>query len=193
MGKGFWFFFGGMFAVVLVLGFPAPGRADIYRYVDASGVVHFTDAPTNNRYSLYLKEGDGQGSIRQIIHHYARIYHLEEALVRAVIKAESDFDSRAVSTKGAVGIMQVMPETGREMAVNDLRNTAENIRAGSHYLRKMLNLFHGDLSLALAAYNAGPAAVQRFGGIPPFAETRTYVKRVEKYLQLYRQREDSSL
>lgn len=193
MNKGLNCILGGIIGTVLALSLPGSARADIYRYVDAQGVVHFTDTPTIPRFNLYLKEGGGGRSLKGIIRHYAGVYHLEEALVRAVIKAESDFDPKAVSAKGAVGMMQLMPDTAREMAVRHPKNAEENIRGGSCYLRKMLDLFHGDLPLALAAYNAGPSVVQRCGGIPPYGETRSYVKRVQKYLKYYRRREDKPL
>lgn len=174
--------------------------ADIYKYVDANGVVHFTNTPTSNHYKLYLKERRSPaprtvsvGAIAPIISRHAAAFRLEEALVRAVIKAESGYNPRAVSKKGALGLMQLMPDTARLMQVGDPLDMDENIRGGSRYLRLMLDEFNGDLDLALAAYNAGPNAVRRHGGIPPYEETRTYVDRVKTYMQNYRQGKDTWL
>jgi len=183
--------------LVALLIFPAPAKADIYKYVDANGVVHFTNTPTNSQFDLYLKErsttGRTAGGFREIISRYASAYRLEEALVCAVIKAESDYNPRAVSTKGAQGLMQLMPETARQMNVRDPWDAEENIRGGSRYLRLMLDQFNDNLDLAIAAYNAGPNAVRRHNGIPPYAETRTYVDRVKKYMRHYRQGKDNWL
>lgn len=174
-----------------ILSLDAPAcQADIYRYVDSHGVMHFTNTPTNSRYSFYLKESSpkrpGPKSLDDIIERYAVANRLENALVRAVIKAESDYNPRAVSSKGAKGMMQLIPETAREMKVIDPFDPEDNIRGGTRYLRKMLDLFNGNLDLALAAYNAGPGAVRRHGGIPPYSETRQYVQRVKRFLQSYR-------
>jgi soluble lytic murein transglycosylase len=187
----------------------SPAIADIYRHVDANGVVHFTNAPqytkvTNKRdWSFYRTERRATDyaagnprlihSYKDIIRHYASSYRLEEALVKAVIKAESNYNPQAVSSKGARGLMQLIPETARQMQVNDPFDPSQNIRGGSNYLRLMLDQFNGNLDLALAAYNAGPNAVQRHGGIPPFEETRTYVQRVRRYLDLYRRAGDAVL
>jgi hypothetical protein len=108
---------------------------------------------------------------------------LDSRLVQAVIQVESAYDPRAVSRKGAQGLMQLMPTTAHLLQVDDPFDPQENIRGGARYLRLMLDLFEGSLELALAAYNAGPGAVQRYGGVPPFDETREYVRRV---LTLYR-------
>lgn len=194
--------------MLLVLGI-SPASADIYRYVDENGVVHFTNAPqlttkpNKKNWDFYRKElrpgkvttsnGLLTHSYREIIRQNARAYRLEEALVKAVIKAESNYNPQSRSNKGAQGLMQLIPETARLMKVDDPFDPAENIRGGSNYLRLMLDQFNGNLDLALAAYNAGPNAVHRHGGIPPYEETRNYVQRVRRYLEQYRRSGDSVL
>jgi len=116
----------------------------------------------------------------------AEIYRIPHELVRAIIVAESNFDPGALSNKGAQGLMQLMPETAREMYVNDRTDPVQNIRGGTRYLRILANQFQGDLLRTVAAYNAGPEAVRRAGGIPAFAETREYVKRVMRFYRIYR-------
>jgi soluble lytic murein transglycosylase-like protein len=171
--------------------------ADIYRYVDASGRVHFTDTPTHGRYDIYMKENApvkaSNRSYLDIIRRHATSYQLEEALVKAVIKVESDYQPRIVSRKGAQGLMQLIPETAKDLNVSNPFDPYENIRGGSEYLRMMLDLFNNDVELALAAYNSGPATVKRYGGIPPYDETQNYVKKVKRYLDYYRQADDTLL
>jgi soluble lytic murein transglycosylase-like protein len=168
-----------------------PADADIYRYVDASGRVHFTDTPTHGRYDMYMKEEApvkaSNRSYLDIIRRHATSYQLEEALVKAVIKVESDYQPRVVSRKGAQGLMQLIPETAKDLKVSNPFDPYENIRGGSEYLRMMLDLFNNDVELALAAYNSGPSTVKRYGGIPPYDETQKYVKKVKRYLDYYRQ------
>jgi len=165
--------------------------ADIYRYVDASGRVHFTDTPTHGRYDMYMKENApvkaSNRSYLDIIRRHATSYQLEEALVKAVIKVESNYQPRIVSSKGAQGLMQLIPETAKDLKVSNPFDPYENIRGGSEYLRMMLDLFNNDVELALAAYNSGPSTVKRYGGIPPYDETQKYVKKVKRYLDYYRQ------
>lgn len=181
---------------VLIMGI-SPVQADIYRYTDASGRVHFTDTPTHGHWDMYLKEtpepGAGHRSYVEIIRRHASSYRLEEALVKAVIKVESDYQPRIVSRKGAQGLMQLIPETAKLLKVTNPFDPSENIRGGSEYLRRMLDLFDENLELALAAYNSGPTTVKRYGGIPPYDETRNYVKRVKHYLDYYRQSGDTLL
>jgi soluble lytic murein transglycosylase len=120
--------------------------------------------------------------LEAIISEYSRRTRLDPDLVRAVIRAESSFDARAVSRQGAMGLMQLMPATAKAMSVADPFDPEENVRGGTLYLRQMLDAFRGSLELALAAYNAGPEAVRRFAGVPPYRETVDYV---EKVMRLY--------
>lgn len=189
-----------LFILILILPLASgvlPACADIYRYVDAQGTVHFTNTPTDGRWNMYLKEkpaaGSGHRSYIDIIRQHAHSYQLEVALVKAVIKVESDYRPGTVSKKGAQGLMQLIPETARDLNVNNPFDPYENIRGGSQYLRKMLDLFNEDIELALAAYNSGPTTVKRYGGIPPYDETINYVKRVKHFLDYYRQAGDTLL
>lgn len=124
-------------------------------------------------------------NIEELVKHYAKLYVLDENLVYAVIRAESDFNPYAVSSAGARGLMQLMPETAADMGVSDVFDPAQNIAGGTQYLAKMLTLFKNDIRLALAAYNAGPQAVKDHGGIPPYKETQAYVRRVCDYAGSY--------
>lgn len=120
------------------------------------------------------------------VHRAAARYDLSPALIRAVIKAESNYQTRAVSLAGAQGLMQLMPATAGELGVADPFDIEQNIDGGARYLRQMLDQFDGELRLALSAYNAGPGTVARYGGnLPPYAETRTYVARVLRYMNRY--------
>ncbi|MDY0211397.1 MAG: lytic transglycosylase domain-containing protein [Desulfuromonadaceae bacterium] len=164
--------------------------AAVYKYVDKNGRVHFSNVPVESRFMFYCSEGDDSvvagRSVHDLIQHYSQRHKLDPALVKAVVKAESNFDSGCVSKAGAQGLMQVLPTTAAEMDIYDLFDPAQNIAAGSRYLQKMLKRFNGDLDLALAAYNAGPSVVERYAGIPPYAETRAYVKNVKLYFDQYR-------
>ncbi|MBI4832577.1 MAG: lytic transglycosylase domain-containing protein [Candidatus Lindowbacteria bacterium] len=124
--------------------------------------------------------------LEEIIKIYARQYGVSSALVKAVIKAESDYNPYAVSSAGARGLMQLMPSTALEMQVEDIFDPIQNIGGGVQYLSRMLELFNGDIELSLAAYNAGPGAVLRCGGIPPYKETKNYVPKVLKYYEKYK-------
>ncbi len=116
--------------------------------------------------------------LESTVSRYASRFGLDPSLVHAVIRAESAYDPEAVSVKGAVGLMQLMPETQRDYRVSDPYDPEQNIAAGSAYLKRLLDDFDDTLELALAAYNAGPEAVRRYGGVPPFPETRRYLERV---------------
>jgi soluble lytic murein transglycosylase-like protein len=172
--------------VVLLGAIAKPAPADIYRYVDEDGVIHFSNTPTHYRFRLYIRETNLDyrayfDRYDRIITRAARKHGVDNSLVKAVIRAESDFDKNAVSRKGAQGLMQLMPETAKELAVKDSFDPHENINAGVRYLKRQLNNFQNNVPLALAAYNAGENAVRRYGRIPPYQETRTFVDRVLRY------------
>lgn len=174
----------------------APLRADIYVYRDNRGIVHFTNVPTKPAYRPFLVLRRYMGQLRgresvkfdRLIAAVCQRYGVEFALVKAVIKAESAFDPSALSPAGARGLMQLMPTTAAQHGVGDAHDPQSNIEGGVRHLRLLLNRFRGNLSLTLAAYNAGPETVDRYNGIPPYAETRTYIQRVLQYRESYRQR-----
>ncbi|MFK5926029.1 MAG: lytic transglycosylase domain-containing protein [Desulfuromusa sp.] len=174
-----------VFIFVLLLVIPTFGRAGIYRYVDEQGKLHFTNVPTTTKFRYYTSE-NSKHDLNSLIELSAQRYHLDKALIKAVIKVESDFNPKVVSNKGAQGLMQLMPDTAREVGVQNPFDPSESIHGGSLYLRKMLDSFDSNLDYALAAYNAGPNAVRKHGGIPPFEETQNYVKRVKHYFDYYR-------
>jgi soluble lytic murein transglycosylase-like protein len=198
--------------VLGVIAMPAVAEADIYKFTDNDGVVHFTNTPGGDkRYRVYIhgNGASGKGAAPGVIpvppsdHDIARytrysewireaatLYQIPEQLVRAVIRCESDYDPRAVSVSGARGLMQLMPDTATLMQVRDIDDPRENIFGGVRLLRILANEFNGDLELTVAAYNAGDGSVIRFGGIPPFQQTREYVVSVTKFYRRYRSTPD---
>lgn len=186
----------GMLATVSALS----TRADVFSYTDADGIAHFSNVPTDARYRLLITSpviatvARNPTKIQQwlrksntydsFIETAAQANTMHAALIRAVIVVESGFNPRAVSKRGAIGLMQLLPETARRYGVSNVFDPGENIRAGAHYLSDLMARFGSNTELALAAYNAGENAVLRYGGtIPPFKETREYVPSV---LRVYR-------
>ncbi|MRR07429.1 MAG: DUF4124 domain-containing protein [Deltaproteobacteria bacterium] len=179
----------------------SPVTADIYKYVDEEGVMHFTDAPTDRRFKIFMKDFKKDRQLRTnfklsacyrnpdefepIIRSLASEYGVDKSLVKAVIHAESGYNPNAVSSKGAQGLMQLMPKTAQGLKVNNSLDPKDNIRGGVRYLRFLLDTFKGDVTLALAAYNAGLSRVSQYGGVPPYAETRNYISKVLSYQKSY--------
>ena len=182
----------------------AAANPKIYTYMDAQGQRHYTDVPDNNRYRLLVfssqdRTASGDRSDMQllakatqydsIIEQAAAKAALEPNLLRAVIVVESGFNSRAVSKRGAVGLMQLMPATANRFGVSNPYDAGQNVHAGARYLKFLIDRFGHDSRLALAAYNAGEEAVDRNGGqIPPFTETMAYVPRVLKIYKMLGER-----
>lgn len=192
------------FAIGLIGG---PARADIYAFTDADGVPHFSNVPIDSRYTLLIETpadpaspaapaGDQRllarsGEYDSIIEHAAQKHAVEPSLLRAVIAVESGFDSRAVSPKGAMGLMQLMPQTAKRYGAANAFDPAQNVNAGAKYLGDLIKRYGRDLELVLAAYNAGEDAVERSGRrIPAFKETALYVPKVLRvYKSLMEQRQ----
>lgn len=176
--------------------------ADIYAYTDEAGSVHFSNIPDDPRFKSILKTPRSENAVidtrhltikqklyGEMVNDAAKFCQLESALVHAVIAAESGYNPQAKSNKGAIGLMQLMPATAKRYGITNLYDPAQNIQAGTQYLRDLMHLFNNDLSLTIAAYNAGENAVIRNGNqIPPYAETRLYVPKVLKFYNEFLQR-----
>ena len=183
-------------AIIILMAFVSSVHADIYMYIDANGVMHFTNAPTSNQhdYKVYIKERisvstnfHATDKYDKLISNASREFKVDSLLLKAMIKAESDFDPRAISRKGAMGLMQIMPENFKMLNLENPFDPWQNIRAGAQYFKKLYKRFNGKLALSLAAYNAGPTAVDRYKNIPPYQETEEYVRRVLRYYRTFKQ------
>ena len=176
---------------------PVVSGADIYRYVDGDGVIHYSNTQPDAKFTLYLREGPkaaprapasalpGASWMTGYVDRFSRANDLPPALVHAIIKAESNGQRKAVSPKGARGVMQLMPFTSKRLRVADPFDPIENIEGGIKYIKELLVTFEGNLTNTIAAYNAGPAAVRKYGGVPPYQETRLYVRRVMDLYRVY--------
>ena len=179
--------------------------ATVYTQRDAQGVYHFSSIPLpgwkvfdlgtpgEQQPATAARAGRSEGQYRGIIRECAETYGVDAALVKAMIHAESAFNPGAVSPRGARGLMQLMPPTARRHGVSNLHDPRQNIRGGVGHLRSLLDQFHNDVTLAIAAYNAGAGSVTRYGGLPPYRETRTYVARVLRLRREYLRQEDAEL
>lgn len=185
----------GILFTAIFIFFMASGllHADIYIYIDSDDIVHFTNTPTSSDYKFYMKERTKKGKIQfstkrfdDIIKKAQKRYGVEFSLIKAVIKVESGFNTKAVTKKGAKGLMQIMPMNFKSLSVKDPFDPQQNIMGGTLYLKRLLKRYQYKLPLALAAYNAGPGAVDKYKIIPPYRETQNYVRKVMKAYSLYK-------
>ena len=181
-------------AVVVAAAMPAPSvlaDAQVYEYVSPLGTVNLTNVPTDNRFKEFKRPARyhrvvSDMELEQAVARAARQHRVSPALLLAVMKAESDFNPMVISKAGAVGLMQLIPETAIRHGVRNLYDAEDNIVGGAKHLRYLLDRFHGKIRLALAAYNAGERKVDLFGKIPPYKETQLYVKKVMGYYREYK-------
>ena len=170
---------------------PGTLRAEIYQYISPNGTISLTNVPSDARYrkidveSARFRSILSERELEPLIKRHSSEQQLHPALIRAVIKAESNFDARAISRAGAIGLMQLMPQTASRLDVRDMFDPDENVGGGTKYLRQLLDRFHGNLPLALAAYNAGENIVNRYQSLPPIDETRQYVRKVLRYYRTF--------
>ncbi len=172
-------------SLILFFCFGSKGEGKVSLKIDEKGVPLIYNQPESNRkmqVSIKLQEPLDK-SLLNFIDFYGLSRGLVPRLIQSIIQVESGYNPRAVSSKGAMGLMQLMPFTARSLGVRNPFNVRQNIRAGTLYFKRLLDKYNGKLDLALAAYNAGPGAVDKYGGVPPYKETIYYVKRV---LALYR-------
>jgi soluble lytic murein transglycosylase-like protein len=189
-------FFIGIFTIIyIMIAVATPLYADIYVYADRDGVLHFTNVPTSSQsssYKVYIKETPkkplesyNEDLFDHVISEASQTHGISFSLLKALIKTESDFNPRAVSSAGARGLMQLMPENIKTLKIKNPFDPRENIMGGTRYLKQLINRFNGKLPLALAAYNAGPGVVEKYRRIPPFQETENFVKQVMEYYSLF--------
>jgi len=187
------FFIGIFCSALVVVTAAAPLYADIYVYIDSGGVLHFTNVPTSSNYKIYIREKPPMSLNSGVADRYddliteaSKKHGVSFSLLKALIKIESDFNPRAISSAGAIGLMQIMPENIRALNIKDPFDPLENIMGGARYLKQLITRFDGKLPMALAAYNAGPNVVDRYKRIPPFKETEDFVEKVMKYYSTFK-------
>ena len=188
-------------AFILTLAVTLPkARADFYSYVDASGKIHLTNTPgsgflkkNSSKFKWHMSERGGHTSkgtylsYDELIRKISKKHDMDPELIKAVVKAESNFNPKAVSSAGARGLMQLMPDTARYLGVKNIDDPKENVDGGVRYLKYLIKKFKSKLPLALAAYNAGEDVVRKYQGIPPYKETQRYVKKVLAYKKKYQE------
>jgi len=190
---------------------PHGAVADIYTYTDREGTVHFTNnrpsGKDRKKFKVYLKTPDQRKARPGVVPvparstdpaRYARFdasiqeairtHSMPEAFVRAIIRVESDYDPRVVSVAGAQGLMQLMPATAKRMGCSDSFDPHQNIMGGTRYLRHLANMFGGDMVLTIAGYHAGEGAVLKYGGVPPYSSTKSYIQKVLKFYYQYKKK-----
>lgn len=181
--------------------------AAVYKFTDKDGIVHYTNIKPSNQnnvktfsFPCYASDPKCQQldwehiplnrqAFEDEIQAAAEVFVVEESLIRAIIHAESAYQPEALSPKGAQGLMQLMPATEKELQVEDVFDPVSNITGGTRYLSMLLKQFDNDITLAAAAYNAGPGAVRKYGGVPPYKETKEYVRRIKILYRRYRSTE----
>lgn len=189
------FFIGIYTFLYIMLAVATPLYADIYVYADREGVLHFTNVPTSSQssnYKVYIKETPqkplesyNEDLYDHVISEASNTHGVSFSLLKALIKTESDFNPRAISSAGARGLMQLMPENIKTLKIKNPFDPRENVMGGTWYLKQLINRFNGKLPLALAAYNAGPGVVEKYQRIPPFQETENFVKQVMEYYSIF--------
>ena len=184
----------GCYILLIALLIPVGSAADIYHHVDERGVKVFSDRPSHPTAEVYMRErgsfrlastGTSYYPYRELVVEACSLYKMDEALIRAVMEVESDYNRYAVSGAGARGLMQLMPGTAAVLGVKNTWDPRQNIQAGTRYLKNLLKRFSGNLELSLAAYNAGTSAVLRYGTVPPYPQTQNYVKKVTRLYRSY--------
>lgn len=176
-----------VFALAFLFLSPGPAAAEVRGYVDGRGFFRFPGLKRSNPPRMD-KPSATVADYEKIIREASGMYRVDTELVKAVIRAESGFNPSAVSRKGALGLMQLMPATVSLLEVDDPFDPVENVLGGTRYLGQLLRRFNGDKILALAAYNAGPEKVELYQGVPPYAETRMYVRKVMEFYRRYTER-----
>ena len=189
------FFIGIYTFLYIMIAAATPLHADIYVYADREGVLHFTNVPTSSQssnYKIYIKETPNkplesynEDLYDHVISEASQTHGIPFSLLKALIKTESDFNPRAISSAGARGLMQLMPENIKTLKIKNPFDPRENVMGGTRYLKQLINRFNGKLPLALAAYNAGPGVVEKYQRIPPYEETENFVKQVMEYYSIF--------
>ncbi len=195
-----------MAGLLVLVGFVMPqwSHADVYKFTDQNGVIHYTNIKPSNQQNIKIfsfpcyasdpvcQQRDwehaplNRQAFGEAIRAAAQVFTVDESLIRAIIHAESAYQPEALSPRGAQGLMQLMPATQQALQIENVFDPVSNIEGGTRYLSRLLREFDQDIDLATAAYNAGPGAVRKYGGIPPFKETREYVRRVKILYRRYR-------